>query len=269
MIRNPAVAGQFYQGTEKLLQKEVEALINISLPKFNAIGVVSPHAGYMYSGKVAGAVLSSISPKPTYIVMGPNHTGLGQEFSISTQASWKTPLGEVKIDRELADAIKNNSQLIKEDSMAHAYEHSVEVQLPFLQVLQKDLKLVPMVISYSDIGSYREVGRAIAAAIKSTKKTDSVTIIASSDMTHYEPHDSAKEKDQKAIKAILELDEKKLIDTISKFSISMCGWAPASIMLAAAKELGAKSARLIKYETSGDASGDYSSVVGYAGIIVT
>jgi MEMO1 family protein len=269
MIRNPVVAGQFYPGTEKPLLKMVESMLDETLAKENAIGVVSPHAGYQYSGLVAGNVLSSIKTKPVYIIMGPNHTGLGAPFSISGADSWKTPLGNVAIDKILAAEIKKNCRFIKEEDMAHAGEHSIEVQLPFLQALQKGFKFVPIVIAQADIEVYKEIGRAIAESIKRLKMENDVTIIASSDMTHYEPHEEAKKKDDIAIKAMLALDEERLVSEINRLDITMCGYAPATIMLSAAKALGAKKARLVKYLTSGDASGDYSSVVGYAGLIIT
>jgi AmmeMemoRadiSam system protein B len=269
MVRNPARAGQFYQGTKVSLLREVESLIDSSAQKEDAFGVVSPHAGYMYSGHVAGSVLSSLKPRRTYVILGPNHTGLGAQFGLDTNTSWKTPLGEVAVDARLSGRIMHNTSLVQGDSMSHMGEHSVEVQIPFLQVLQKDFTIVPIVVSYASLDEYRQVGKAIAAAIKDLSMTGDVTIIASSDMTHYESQASAEKKDAIAIDAILTLDEKKLIDVVSKHDISMCGFAPAAIMLAAAKELGATRARLVRYQTSGDASGDYSSIVGYAGIIIT
>jgi AmmeMemoRadiSam system protein B len=268
MTRNPAVAGQFYPDSEKILSAELSTMIDPSRQKEGAIGVISPHAGYVYSGSVAGAVLSSIKPRPVYIIMGPNHTGLGGTFSISASDTWKTPLGEVRVNQKLAQAIKDNCALIKEDEAAHLYEHSIEVQLPFLQKLQKEFTFVPIVVASSDIDAYKEAGRSIASSIKKLKMEADVTIIASSDMTHYESQDRAEEKDKKAIADILKLDEGALIKTIKKFDITMCGSAPAAIMLSAAKELGATKARLVEYKTSGDASGDFSSVVGYAGIII-
>lgn len=267
-IRRPAAAGQFYPDSRESLSKDVASLLDKVLDKEDAIGVVSPHAGYVYSGRVAGMVLSSIRPKPTYIIMGPNHTGMGERFSVSVDNAWKTPLGDVRIDKALAAAIRKNSRHVKEDNLAHTYEHSIEVQLPILQVLQTDFRFVPIVISHGDSAIYREIGKALAASVKEARLASCCTIIASSDMTHYESSDSAEKKDRKAIEAILELDEEKLIDVVENFDISMCGYAPIAIMLVAAKELGARSARLIKYQTSGDASGDYSSVVGYAGITI-
>ncbi len=269
MVRNPAVAGQFYPDSKDALLKKVESLIDGVAKKEDAIGVLSPHAGYMYSGPVAGSVFASIKPKSVYIIMGPNHTGLGEMFGLATGEAWRTPLGEAKIDRALADRIKEVCAFIRNDDLSHIHEHSIEVQLPFLQFLQKDLKFVPIVISYATLDIYREIGRAIGKAVKDLKLEKDVVIVASSDMTHYESQEAAKMKDSVAIEAILKLDEEKLMEKISSLNISMCGYAPTAIMIVAAKELGAKKARLINYQTSGAASGDWSSVVGYAGIVIT
>ena len=269
--RDPVVAGQFYPGTKEALAKELKLLVDPKANKVDAIGVVSPHAGYIYSGPVAGSVFSAIKSVPTYVIIGPNHTGLGGQFGLSTCRWWKTPLGKIEVDTDLAAAIKKNYAHIKDDDISHQFEHSIEVQLPFLQYLQKDFKIVPLVAAHADLDTYREVGRAIAAAIKArgaTTTTGKAVIVASSDMTHYEPQAQAKKKDDEVIKAILKLDEGALIDKVTSLDISMCGYAPVTIMIAAAKTLGAANARLVKYQTSGDATGDYSSVVGYAGIIV-
>lgn len=269
MIRNPAVAGQFYPGPKDVLLKELKTLIGNAAAKVDAIGVVSPHAGYMYSGVVAGSVFSSIKPRSTYIILGPNHTGLGEKFGLSNSQSWKTPLGEVKVNKALADAIKKHSSHIEYDDLSHAHEHSIEVQLPFLQFIKKDFDFVPIAISYADPDVYMNIGKAIADSIIGLKLKHDVMIIASSDMTHYESQASAKKKDGVAIEAILKLDDAGLVDSVSRLDISMCGYAPVAIMIAAAKLLGAKDAKLIKYQTSGDVSGDYSSVVGYAGIVIS
>ncbi len=264
MIRNPAVAGQFYSGTKTALQKEVEKCLSKGADKIKAVGVMSPHAGYTYSGPVAGATLSVVEFEDTCIILGPNHTGEGKSFSIMTEGTWRTPLGDCEIDSQLAKAILGNSEYLQEDDRAHRYEHSVEVQVPFLQVLKSAIKIVPIVLSDAKTEVYKEIGRCIAKSLKEKP----ATIIASSDMTHYEPQDIAKEKDGKAIEAILNLDEDGLMAVIRKYGISMCGYAPSCVMLAASKELGAKRAKLIKYQTSGDITGDYNGVVGYAGIVV-
>jgi len=266
--RPPARAGQFYKGSRESLQKEVASFVDEKAAKIPAIGVLSPHAGYMYSGAVAGSVFSSIEPSGVYVILGPNHTGLGLEFALSKSSSWSTPLGEVPIDRELASAIKNNTGYITDDDTAHQFEHSIEVQLPFLQYTVRDFKFVPIVVSASTLEACGKVGRAIAKAIKDLRLLKKAVIIASSDMTHYESRSQAVKKDKMAIEAILKLDEEELAKRISSYDISMCGYAPAVIMISAAKELGAKNARLVKYATSGDVTGDDSSVVGYAGIVV-
>jgi len=266
--RPPAVAGQFYNGSRESLRKEVASLVNEKAAKVSAIGVLSPHAGYMYSGPVAGSVFSSIEPSGVYVILGPNHTGLGHEFALSKSVAWSTPLGEVAIDRELGSAIKENTKYVTDDDIAHQSEHSIEVQLPFLQYTVKDFKFVPIVVSGSTLDIYREVGKAIAKAIMDLRLLKKAVIVASSDMTHYESRSEAARKDKMAIEAILKLDEEELVKRISSYDISMCGYAPAVIMISAAKDLGAKDARLVKYATSGDVTGDDSSVVGYAGIVV-
>lgn len=265
MIRHPAVAGQFYSGTKAALQKEVEKYLMDVPDKIKAIGVVSPHAGYMYSGPVAGATLSSVKFEDTCIIMGPNHTGDGRPFSIMTEGTWKLPLGDCQINSEIAKSILDSCDYLKEDERAHIYEHSVEVQIPFLQVLKGQFKIVPIVLSHAKVEVYRKIGEDIANAITGRYRA---TIIASSDMTHYEPQDIASQKDKKAIDEILTLDEDRLIAVVNQYDISMCGYAPVCVMLAASKKLGAKKAKLIKYQTSGDVTGDYDSVVGYAGIVV-
>ncbi|MCX5678238.1 MAG: AmmeMemoRadiSam system protein B [Candidatus Omnitrophica bacterium] len=269
MVRETVVAGQFYPGSREALRRAVCELVDPNAKKEDAIGAISPHAGYIYSGSVAGSVFSAMKPKKRYVILGPNHTGLGEAFGLDKNDSWKTPLGNIGIDRVLAGAIMENCAYIKNDSLSHQHEHSIEVQLPFLQVLQKDFKIVPIVVSYADMSIYKKIGEAIAGAIKTMKLEKEVTIIASSDMTHYESHESVKKKDSIAIDAMLELDETKLVKKVLELDITMCGYAPAAIMITAAKELGAKHAKLVKYQTSGDTSGDYLSVVGYAGIIIS
>ena len=268
MRREAVVAGQFYASGKEALRREVEKLIDLNATREEVIGAVSPHAGYMYSGAVAGSVLSLIKPKNTYIILGPNHTGLGEALGIDKNEVWSTPLGDICINRELADAIKSNCRFVKNDSLSHAHEHSIEVQIPILQVIQESFKIVPIVVAQAGLEVYRAVGEAIAKSVKDLGMKKNVAIIASSDMTHYESSESAKKKDSVAIDVILSLDEGRLVDIVEEFDISMCGYAPTAIMLSAAKSLGAKTARLIKYQNSGDASGDYQSVVGYAGIII-
>jgi len=244
----------------------IEMLIDKKAKKQDVIGLVSPHAGYVYSGPVAGAVISRIKFKDTFIIIGPNHHGRGKPLSIMTQGAWKTPLGEVEIDSELAGQILANSRHLQEDDAAHQYEHSIEVQLPFLQYFKSDIRIVPIMLAYAGGDIYKEIGREIAKAIGELKRE--VVIIASSDMTHYESQESAQKKDAQAIDAVLELNEDELLRRVEELDISMCGYAPTVTLISAAKELGAKTAELVKYQTSGDVTGDYSNVVGYAGIII-
>jgi AmmeMemoRadiSam system protein B len=266
MDRNPRVAGQFYPGTQTELEAEIGLLVDKNAPKEEVIGLVSPHAGYIYSGSVAGATFSRIQFKDTFVILGPNHTGMGARFSIMSEGNWRTPLGKVKIDSQLGKQILESSAYLEEDTAAHLYEHSIEVQVPFLQYIKKDVQIVPIILAYAKGTIYKEIGRSIANAIKDSGK--GVIIIASSDMTHFEPHESAKRKDTQAIEAILDLNEDELLRRVHDLNITMCGYAPTVTMIAAAKDLGAKKAQLVRYQTSGDVSADYRSVVGYAGILI-
>jgi len=267
MVRNPVVSGQFYPGSASELRAMIEMMVDKKATRQEVIGLVSPHAGYIYSGPVAGAVISRVKFKDTFIIMGPNHTGMGKPLSIMTSGIWQTPLGEVEIDAELAQRILNASSHLAEDHVAHQFEHSIEVQLPFLQYFKPDIKIVPIVLAHSGGEVYKQIGQGIAQAVKESGKE--VVIMASSDMTHYEPQDSAQHKDTQAIEAILELNEDELLKRVEELNISMCGYAPTVSLIAAARELGATGAELVKYQTSGDTTGDYAAVVGYAGIIIT
>jgi AmmeMemoRadiSam system protein B len=269
MVRKPAVAGQFYPSDPQELKKLIAILRSqkTAVAGQKAIACVLPHAGYIYSGKVAIDVLSTIKATETYIILGPNHTGYGKPYSIMREGEWQTPFGDVAIDTPLADALIKTTSQLTDDLDAHTDEHSIEVQLPLIQeITVKDFTFVPICLTWADNFTCKEIAGAIAKSIKTSKK--SVTIIASSDMTHYEPQASANRKDEEAIKAILELDANGLLKKVEKLNISMCGYIPAAVAIMAAKELGAKSAHLVSYQTSGDATGDYSSVVGYAGIIM-
>lgn len=267
MIREAAVAGQFYPGWPEDLKKTIEYMTSPEADKIEAFGVVSPHAGYIYSGPVAGAVFSRIKFPPTFILIGPNHRGEGKPFSITTAGSWKTPLGEVRIAEGLAGAILKASGRLEADTIAHRYEHSLEVQVPFLQYFEPGVRIVPILLSQARPDVYVEIGRAVARGLRETG--EEAVIVASTDMTHYEPHETARVKDRLAIEAILSLDADELARRIAEHSISMCGYAPVISLITAAREMGAQKAELVRYQTSGDSSGDYSSVVGYAGIIIS
>ena len=266
MIRDPIVDGRFYPGTPTALHDTIERLVRKDVPKEDVIGLVSPHAGYIYSGMVAGATFSRVRIKDTVVILGPNHTGRGMPLSIISGGRWKTPLGEVKVDTELSRQILKNSRYLEEDATAHRYEHSIEVQVPFIQYFKSDATIVPIVLAHYESDVYKEIGSSIARAISDMRRE--AIIVASSDMTHYEPHEVAQRKDAQAIEAIVDLNEDELLKRVEALNISMCGYAPTVSLISAAKELGAREAKLVHYQTSGEISGDYSSVVGYAGIII-
>ena len=266
--RSARFAGQFYPSSAGEINKQIKAFLGQKTATQEAIACMVPHAGYTYSGYVATQTISQIKLKDKIILLGPNHTGLGAAYSIVTQGAWQTPLGEVPIENKLAKAIKDSSRYLKEDPLAHAEEHSLEVELPILQYFKTDFSIVPIAFLSDDISALKAVGREIAAAILDLKLAGSVLLVASSDLTHYEPQTLAQNKDKQAIEAILALDEDELMKRVRAIPISMCGYAPVVVMLSAAKALGAKKGELIKYQTSGDSSGDASSVVGYAGIII-
>lgn len=273
-IRRPTVAGQFYPSARQSLSRQIQDLLKPDFSQreekteVDCLACMLPHAGYMYSGNVAAQTLSRIKIKEKIILLGPNHTGYGAQFSIVKEGAWQTPLGEVPIESELAGNILKECKYIEEDNLAHVYEHSLEVELPFLQYINQNIAIVPIAFFPAEIQVLQKIGRDIAAVIKRLNLQSSTLLVASSDMTHYEPQAQAQEKDNQAIQAILELDEKRLLKKIHELEISMCGYVPVAVMLVAAKELGAKKAKLVKYMTSGDVTQDTSSVVGYAGVIV-
>jgi len=266
MRRPPAVAGRFYPARPETLTRELERYITPSAAKRAALGCVVPHAGIMYSGQVAGAVYGALKLPAHFVILCPNHYGAGGPLAIMSAGVWETPLGDVPIESKLAQELKQACRQLEEDTEAHQFEHSLEVQLPFLQHLLREFWFVPIAISVGNYARLEELGHGIATAIK--KVAQPVLVVASSDMTHYESDERARVKDRKAIDRILALDPKGLFDTIHREDISMCGYGPAIAMLTAAKDLGASQAELVRYATSGDVTGDRAAVVGYAGIIV-
>lgn len=271
LLRHPAVAGRFYPGDPEELRAEIQSYLQPtdsgdSAP-IRAIGCIAPHAGYMYSGHVAGAVFARIEIPQLCIVMCPNHTGMGRALSIMSEGIWETPLGEVAIHDGFASALKRSFPALEEDSAAHRSEHAAEVELPFLQSLQPQLRFVPIALGTGRLEVLEQLGLAIAGVI--AQHTEPVLIVASSDMNHYESDAVTRIKDHKAIERILTLDPRGLHEVVTQQDISMCGYGPTVAMLTAARQLGAKSAELVKYATSGDISGDRDMVVGYAGVIVS
>ena len=266
-LRQPAVAGRFYPGHADELRADVRSYLSQStIEPVQALGCIAPHAGYMYSGHVAGAVFARIEIPRRCVVMCPNHTGQGHALAMMSEGAWITPLGEVPIDEALARALQQRFPAMQEDSAAHRAEHAAEVELPFLQLLQPELKIVPIALGTGRFELLEQLGKALGEVIAELE--EAVLIVASSDMNHYESDAVTRVKDHRAIEKILELDPRGLYDVVTQQDISMCGFGPAVAMLTAARHLGAKSAEVVKYATSGDVSGDRDMVVGYAGVVV-
>ncbi len=266
MIRPPAVAGRFYPADARELAQQVQDLVPSEGKKVSARGCMVPHAGYIYSGHVAGAVYGSLELPNRFIILGPRHFPRGEPLAILSEGAWQTPLGEAKIDEALAAELKRACPLLREDDVAHSREHSLEVQLPFLQRLVGDLRFVPVALGTDRYAALEELGRAVAQVV--AEQREPVLIVASSDMNHYESDAVTRVKDRLAIDRILALDARGLYDTVRREGITMCGYGPAVALLTAACALGAKDAELIRYATSADITGDREEVVGYAGIVV-
>ncbi len=266
--RPPAVAGSFYEASPDRLRAQVQSCFAANekvAAKERFIGAVVPHAGLMYSGHVAAAFYALAELPRRFIILCPNHTGIGHFAAINREGEWRTPLGNVPIDTPLADALMAKSKLLAEDWKAHTREHSLEVQLPFLQQLLGSFTFVPICLAAPRYALCEEIGNAIAEAARD----EPIGILASSDLNHYENQEATLRKDQRAIDAVLSLDPEALWRVVDEEDISMCGFIPTTTMLIAAKKLGAANARLIKHATSGDINGDYSHVVGYAAILIS
>jgi AmmeMemoRadiSam system protein B len=265
MRRKAAVAGYFYPGSAGELRRMLSRMILPKEKKEKAIAVVAPHAGYVYSGPVAGAVYSSVEIPDTVVLLAPSHRPIRSTIALMKEGDWETPLGTLPVAADLAVRIMGLSKLVRDDPSAHLEEHSLEVQLPFLQFFKPEFSIVPISISYlASFDELENLGLAVARGIRELKKE--ALIVASTDMSHYISREEAKEKDFLAIQKVLDLDPKGLFDVVKRKDISMCGFQPTTSALVAAKDLGAQKAELIKYATSGDQTGDYHEVVGYAGI---
>ena len=264
MVRAPAVAGLFYPSDPRELARQIDQFCSNGTKKIAARACVVPHAGYMYSGHVAGAVYSAIEIPQRCILLGPRHFPQGQPMSILTEGAFASPFGDAPIDAALAAELARACPLLREDEVAHAREHSLEVQIPFLQRLRADFRFVPVVLATDRYGAMEELGHAVAQVVKAQKEP--MLVIASSDMNHYESDAVTRLKDERAIAKILALDPRGLYDTVRLEGITMCGYAATVATLIAARELGATEATLIRYATSADAGGDRDRVVGYAGV---
>ena len=263
-VRPPAVAGSFYPGEPAALERELARLIPRIETTHPLLACVAPHAGYVYSGGVAGRVFAHLEVPRRVLVMGPNHTGMGAAVSVAPHSAWATPTGEVPVDHDLAVRLLDAVGGAEADHRAHGREHSIEVMLPFLQARRPDVTVLPVCLAHLSKTDCRRLGAALAGVIRDVGEP--VGLIASSDMSHYEPDAVTRERDRLAIDAMLALDPDGLYDTVLNHGITMCGVVPATVALVAALVLGATNAHLVDYATSGDVSGDRSAVVGYAGI---
>lgn len=265
-MRKPAFTGRFYRENPSELKQEISNLLK-PIPdreKKRIVGAICPHAAYIYSGHVAGELYSRINIPRRIIILSPNHTGYGGKISIFPDGYWETPLGKVKVDSELCSLIESRNKSAERDVEAHIFEHSLEVQIPFLQYLKSDFQIVPITLMRLTYEECEGLGKAISDSIKDLE--EEVLIISSSDLNHYENQKTTEKKDMMAIERVLSLNPKGLLDITSKYNISMCGVVPTTVMLVACRELGIKRAELLKHATSGYVSGDYNHVVGYGAV---
>lgn len=263
MDREPAVAGRFYTKDPGALRREVDGFLAAGGEKVRAKGVVVPHAGYVYSGAIAGKLYARVEVPRRVVVLGPNHTGMGVPAALWPEGAWRLPTGTVPIDAALTAALAGGP-LVESDAEAHLMEHSLEVQVPFLARAQPDLAIAALCLGHLSYADCEAIGRSVARAAADA----GALVVASSDMSHYIPAAAAREKDHRAIEQILALDPRGLYAVVHREKISMCGIIPATVMLVAALELGATRAELVAYGNSGDVSGDTRQVVGYAGVLV-
>jgi MEMO1 family protein len=266
MQRHAAVAGQFYPGTREHLQSVLSGLIPAVPEKRRVLGIVAPHAGYIYSGAIAGKIYGLIDVPSTVLIIGPNHHGAGAAAALYPEGEWLTPLGRSAINTRLNKLLQHHIPLAELDSGAHRFEHSLEVHVPFIQYLRSDATMAALCLGHGDFSVIQEIGFGIAAAIR--EYGEDVLIVASSDMTHYESADSARRKDERALARVLAFDPEGLVNICRSEHITMCGVIPAAVMLVASLELGATHAELAAYGTSGDVTGDNQQVVGYASVSV-
>jgi AmmeMemoRadiSam system protein B len=277
MIRKPAVAGLFYELDPDSLRKQIEWCFQNqlgpgSIPKIgnkrNIKGVIAPHAGYVYSGPVAAHSYYEIAEDgfpETFVILCPNHTGMGSGISTMNHGSWQTPLGYTSIDDEFADLMVQNSGIIDVNPAAHLKEHSAEVQLPFLQYLNPDFQFVPVTMWMQDMETSAEIGVSIQKTARELGRD--VIVIASTDFTHYQPQKVAETQDMQVIDAIKAMDENLMMERVEQLNVSMCGYGPVAATIVATKKMGATTCEFKKYATSGDATGDTGSVVAYASAV--
>jgi len=271
-MRTPAVNGQFYPDSRDGINEFIENCLAVdpgnakNTSRMKARGIILPHAGYIYSGKVAVATVSKILPAARLLILGPNHTGLGERFSLWPKDAWEIPGTSIPVDEKLVAGILASGNMIKADRLAHLREHSIEVQLPILQYFFARFSFAAITCQTAGLAEYEKIADQICSAVN--KQKEDVLLVASSDMTHYEPDAAARKKDALVLEHIVGLDPEGMLKTIETLASSMCGAAPVAILLCCLRRLGARKAQVALYQTSGDASGDYNEVVGYAGVII-
>jgi MEMO1 family protein len=267
VYRLPAVAGRFYPSDAAALRRQVDSFCAADgRPRRRVLSCLVPHAGYRFSGHVAGAVYARLELPRRFVLLGPRHYPRGADQAIVSAGAWQTPLGHAEIDAGLAAELKRACGSLTEDEVAHHSEHALEVQLPFLQRLAGEFRFVPIALGTGNLAELEALGRAIADVL--ARRPEPVLIVASSDMNHYESDEITRIKDRKAIERVLALDPRGLHETVRREGITMCGFGPAVSMLTAVRQLGATHAELVRYATSADINGERDSVVGYAGVIV-
>jgi MEMO1 family protein len=266
-VRPPAVAGSFYDSRPENLERDVRRLVPEGLQPEPAVGAIVPHAGYVYSGPVAGQVYARLRLPSVAVILCPNHTGRGAGGALDPSEAWRTPVGDVPLARRVAERILEAAPSLEPDAEAHRREHSLEVQLPFLRLLRPDVEIVPICLGEVSLPLCREVGQAIADVVR--EEEERPIVIASSDMNHYESREVGRAKDDLALARVEALDAEGLFRTVRENSISMCGFLPATSLLFAARALEASRAEVVARRDSGDETGDRSSVVGYAGVVIT
>jgi MEMO1 family protein len=269
MLRLPAVAGQFYPADPRELTRLIRKFSaeDPVTRKTPVRACLAPHAGYVYSGGVAGAVFARMILPKKIVVLGVRHAPMGEDLAILSEGAWRTPLGDAPVDAALAEKVKAACPILREDAVAHSFEHSLEVEIPFLQVLEPRFSFVPVAVGTLRFEELHELGMGVARVLK--ESLEEILILTSSDMNHYEPDDVTRIKDAKAIERMEAVDARGLFEVCRKERISMCGLGPAVAMLTAMKELGVERGEVVRYTTSGDVNGDRRSVVGYAGMIFT
>lgn len=265
MVRQPAVAGMFYPGDSHGLKREVSEYIQFSGQKRKVIGLIAPHAGYVYSGACAGKAYGRVTLPDSIVILGVNHRGPGYPFAVDNHQYWDTPLGQAKVDLELGQRLTEQSKIFRLDNNAGRQEHSLEVQVPFIQVLKPEATILPITISSANLDDLMTAGTELGELLE---KEEHIMMVASTDMSHYIDADTARVMDHKAIEKITALDPGGLFKVVVKEDISMCGVAPTVIMLAAALKMGAQQAEIVEYTHSGKVSGDNRQVVGYASALV-